>query len=185
MKPDEIQTIIETAIKNEIKYFWVYIILSVVIGIAGTYIFEYFKQKGKNLATKSDIKVLTEKVEDVKSEYVKQIEKFKGTQKIIDQNKEDLYKRVVELNGLLLKAGSDPQFNMYEKLFETTRNILFIINSNYIFDNIKNEAISIEADYNSWLQSIEDAKRSNSIKFTFSTKRTQKSLKNIQEVILK
>ena len=41
------------------------------------YLFSYSAEKGKNLATKEDISEITKKVEDVKSEYVMELEKLK------------------------------------------------------------------------------------------------------------
>jgi hypothetical protein len=68
MDPEELKTLIETVISNKIKYFWVYILLSGIFGIAAAYSIEYFKNKGKNLATKQDIEEITKKVEGIKAD---------------------------------------------------------------------------------------------------------------------
>jgi len=54
----------------------------ILISIAGIYIFKdylfsYSSEKGKNLATKEDIKEITREIESVKSEYLVELEKFK------------------------------------------------------------------------------------------------------------
>ncbi len=54
----------------------------ILLGIGGIflfrkYLFSYSSEKGKNLATKEDIKDITRKVEEVKSEYVAELERLK------------------------------------------------------------------------------------------------------------
>ena len=68
MNPEEIKTLIETVINNKIKYFWVYILLAGILGIVAAYSIEYFKNKGKNLATKQDVEEITKKVESIKAD---------------------------------------------------------------------------------------------------------------------
>lgn len=68
MNPEEIKAIIETVISNKVKYLWLYTFLSCLFGVVAAYSIEYLKSKGKNLATKQDIEVITEKVESVKAE---------------------------------------------------------------------------------------------------------------------
>lgn len=68
MNPEEIKTIIETVISSKINSFWVYILLSGFFGITAAYSIEYFKNKGKNLATKQDIEEITKKVEGIKAD---------------------------------------------------------------------------------------------------------------------
>ncbi|HZX59177.1 MAG TPA: hypothetical protein VFE54_10635, partial [Mucilaginibacter sp.] len=47
----------------------------------------YFNEKGKNLATKEDIESITEKIEKIKSEFVKDIEFLKADLSYINQSK--------------------------------------------------------------------------------------------------
>jgi len=74
MNPEEIRTIIQTTIEGKIKYFWVYVLLSGLLAIIGAYSIEFFKNKGKNLATKQDIEDVTRKIEEVKAEIYSQQE---------------------------------------------------------------------------------------------------------------
>ncbi|MFZ0962921.1 MAG: hypothetical protein WAO35_18805 [Terriglobia bacterium] len=60
------------------------------------YLRGYFKEKGKNLATKEDIKEITEKVEAVKAEYAKQRELDKDAINLMDKQR-DLSSQVVDL----------------------------------------------------------------------------------------
>lgn|GEM_PF-1957787 len=47
----------------------------------------YFNEKGKNLATKEDVEEITEKVEKIKSEFIKDIEYIKADLSYLNQNK--------------------------------------------------------------------------------------------------
>ncbi|MDY3530308.1 hypothetical protein PG593_11060 [Riemerella anatipestifer] len=47
----------------------------------------YFNEKGKNLATKEDLEEITEKVEKIKAEFIKDIEYIKADLTYINQNK--------------------------------------------------------------------------------------------------
>jgi len=74
MKPEEIKALIQATIKGKIKHFWIYILLSVIIGFGSAFATEFFKNKGKNLATKQDIENITRKIEDVKAQIQNQQE---------------------------------------------------------------------------------------------------------------
>jgi Na+/phosphate symporter len=79
MSPDEIKTLIEEIRKNEIQYFWFYILLSILFGMISNFVLEYFKNKGGNIATKQDIVNITQKIESVKLEIYKsqEVDKLK------------------------------------------------------------------------------------------------------------
>ena len=81
------------------------------------YLPAYFNEKGKNLATKEDIKEITDKVESVKSNYAKDIEAFKRELDSLEKRKEigaqviDLINRYKELP----KNASDDVMRDFEK----------------------------------------------------------------------
>jgi hypothetical protein len=60
------------------------------------YLPTYFQEKGKNLATKEDIKDITDKVEAVKAEYARQLEQFKHDIALSERRRE-LSAQVVDL----------------------------------------------------------------------------------------
>ncbi len=60
------------------------------------YLLTYFQEKGKNLATKEDIKEITDKVEFVKADYAKQLELFKCEITLLEKRRE-LSAQVVDL----------------------------------------------------------------------------------------
>jgi hypothetical protein len=59
----------------------------------------YFNEKAKNLATKEDVGAITEKVEKIKSEFVKDIEFIKADLSYINQNKFSI--KTVERDALI------------------------------------------------------------------------------------
>jgi hypothetical protein len=60
------------------------------------YLPTYFQQKGKNLATKEDIKEITDKVESVKTAYARELELFKHEITVLEKRRE-LSAQVVDL----------------------------------------------------------------------------------------
>ena len=60
------------------------------------YLPTYFQEKGKNLATKEDIKEITDKVESVKTDYARQLEFFKHEIALLEKRRE-LSAQVVDL----------------------------------------------------------------------------------------
>lgn len=69
MTPDEIRTIVESAIDDKVMIqYWYYLATLIVAGLTA-YIGAYVSTRAKNLATQEDIQKLTAKVEDVKAEY--------------------------------------------------------------------------------------------------------------------
>jgi len=156
MTPDEIKSIIETVINNKIRYYWVYIFLSVILALVSVYIAEYLKNKAKNVATKEDIEILTKKVEEIKTEYIKQIEVFKGNQLLKNQKKKDLYDNVEELRAFILKAKNEKTFNNWEQLSTKMQGIMISISTNAIFNELIHERDLIENEHNIMVKNINE-----------------------------
>ena len=68
MSPIEIEELITKTISDTTGTYQISLLLSVILALITTYFFQYFKDKGKNLATKEDIGEITQKIEDVKAE---------------------------------------------------------------------------------------------------------------------
>ena len=77
----------------------------------------YFNEKGKNLATKEDVEIITEKVEKIKTEFVKDIEFIKADLSYINQNKFSI--KAAERDSLL------DTNNKYSKWLNYLMNISF------------------------------------------------------------
>lgn len=91
----------------------VFIVSLCVIGLfAKKYLPSYLQQKGRNLATKEDIKEITDKIESVKTQYTKSIEELKADLSIRNEQK----LRILEKrNEALLKLFEDCQELIIEK----------------------------------------------------------------------
>ncbi|OGP71646.1 MAG: hypothetical protein A2W09_04280 [Deltaproteobacteria bacterium RBG_16_50_11] len=78
MKPEELKAAIDAAIGAKIILSYPQLALFVFITAVVAYFGAYFKKKGENLATSEDVRLLTQKFEDVKITYYKQIEDYKA-----------------------------------------------------------------------------------------------------------
>jgi hypothetical protein len=81
---------------NTVMNLFTWVILFVGGLLFRNYLPNYFKEKGKNLATKEDIKEITDKVEAVKAHYLKQVELYKQELGLMEKRRE-LSAQVVEL----------------------------------------------------------------------------------------
>jgi hypothetical protein len=77
MSPEEIKATIDAAIGAKIMLTYPQLSLFVLLSGVAAYIGAYIKKKGENLATIEDVNLLTEKVEEIKKTYCKQIEDYK------------------------------------------------------------------------------------------------------------
>ncbi len=78
MTPEEIKSVIDTAIGNKVVLTYPQLALFVMLSAAAAYFGAYLKKKGENVATAEDVRRLTEKVEEIKSTYTIQIEDYKA-----------------------------------------------------------------------------------------------------------
>lgn len=181
MTPDEIKLIVETAISGKIKFFWIYILAAVIIGLASSFLFEYFKTKGQNLATKSDIEILTRKVEEIKYEYLKRIQLLKGIQDIKNPKRKELYVKVEALRSLFIDYKNQQYIKELDTVYTQTRELLIFLASNDAFSDMSNEISIIEKDYNSWV-TIAKEKQGKNVLIEFDS--TSKALESIQRKLL-
>lgn len=74
MDRQELRVIIEEAVKATNPFsWWLYLVLALISGIAA-FFGSYLKRKAENLATREDIAEITEKVEDVRTQYKERLE---------------------------------------------------------------------------------------------------------------
>jgi hypothetical protein len=194
MTPEDIKTIIETVIDNKIKYFWVYIIISVILALVAAFVFEFIKTKTHNLATKSDIATLTDKVESVKYDYLKKIEEYKKElsgkyelEKALIYSKVEIYQRATSLKVTILKRknnlGSEKE--LMEQFFNKIPELLIHLGSHFqIRTDLSEEIAALEKSYNEIVLSIEQARSSGSTKYHIDLERIEKVIDNIQVKIL-
>lgn len=176
MNPEEIKVLIETTIKGELEYQWLYVLLSGVFGLFVGGIIEYVKTKGKNIATKQDIEELTRKIEVVK-----------GGQQLRYKKINEFYDKTIALKALLLTIKNEASNEVSNnELFERTKGILKAINSDVIFSKVLlAESQIIEDDYNSWVLSIESSRERGESSFSFDFDKTFEIIGKIQDKVLK
>ncbi len=78
MTPEEIKAAINAAIEAKVVLTYTQLTIFVFFCAVAAYLGAYVKKKGENLATIEDIKRLTDKVEEIKTTYSKQIEDYKA-----------------------------------------------------------------------------------------------------------
>jgi len=85
MDPIELKSMIEEAINKKFPW-WFYLLIFLLPAIAG-FLGSYLRKKGENIATKEDIKDITEKIEKVRSQYSEQLETVKASLQLSNQLK--------------------------------------------------------------------------------------------------
>ncbi|NTW88977.1 MAG: hypothetical protein HGB26_07640 [Desulfobulbaceae bacterium] len=90
---------------------WLPAINLFIIIIGGLLIYKYlpayFVQKGKNLATKEDVEIITEKVEKIRSQYSADIERLKATldsESALLQKRRQIYEEIVSSLRIFLSG---------------------------------------------------------------------------------
>lgn len=194
MTPEDIKTIVEIIIENKIKYFWVYILLSVILGMASTFFLEFIKRKGQNFATKSDIKILTNKVESVKYDYLKKIEEYKKVlsakyelEKTLISSKVDAYQLATSLKVTILKRKSNlgSEKELMEQFFNKIPELLIHLSSHIqIRTDFKDEITTMEKSYNDIVFNIEQTRASGATKYHIDLEKIEKVIDNIQQKLL-
>lgn len=196
MTMQNINTIVETIIEGKIKYFYLYNVLSFALGLLGSYFIEFFKTKGKNLATKSDIDLLTSKVESVKYDYLKKIEEYKNElsgkyelEKVLLSSKIQSYQLATSLKVVILQRKSnlgDEQYLM-EQFFQQIPALLIHLCSHFkIRKDLGEEIESMEMAYNQIVSYIEEqSKLSGEQKYNIDLARFEKIIDSIQEKLLR
>ena len=194
MTPEDIKTIVETIIENKIKYFWGYILISVIFGMASTFVLEFLKTKGQNFATKSDIEILTNKVESVKYDYLRKIEEYKKElsgkyelEKTMISSKVEGYQRATSLKITILKRknnlGSEKE--LMEQFFNKIPELLIHLNSHFqIRTDLKEEITAMEDSYNDIVSYIEQTRASGASKYHIDLEKIENVIDNIQKKIL-
>lgn len=88
-------------------------VVAIALFLIGQYLIYYFREKGKNLATKEDIGGITHEIEDVKNQYSSDLEKFKADLQVMVRNESILTENI---NEALMNFFRDVTSLYYEKL---------------------------------------------------------------------
>lgn len=78
MTLDDVKAAVDAAIGNKVILTYPQLVLFVILSGVAACIGSYLKKKGEGLATQEDVNRLTEKVETIRTTYVKQVEDYKA-----------------------------------------------------------------------------------------------------------
>lgn len=159
MTTDELKSIINIILNKQLKYFLKYILLSIIISTFGFYFFGFLKTKALNLATKSDLHILTNKVESIKYNYLKKIEDYKKVsnqkrelEKTIINKKTEIYNFISKLTVQILKRIDEPgnERKLLKDIFwEKIPDLLIQLNSHVrIKTEYQKEIETLNIEYN-------------------------------------
>jgi hypothetical protein len=106
MTPEQLQQYVDASLKQRDQFNLVFYPLTIVLSIGGAWLISYFREKGKNLATKEDISEITTKVESIKAglgakQYFSQI-RYERELKVY----EELWPKLCDLESIVLSLRS-------------------------------------------------------------------------------
>jgi len=188
MTPEEIKVVIEQTIDGKLGIYPLYILGAGVLSLIVTLIVEYFKTRAKNLATKHDIEILTQKVEDVKIQYAKQMEIFKSNYQLkslkikeMYDNTENLYQLIIMFNNPKSKEGQS--INLEEMLL-LMQSICITIASSSVFENLISEGQLIENQHNYFIDKLKRLKANKDKQINIDTIEVRRIIKLIQKKLI-
>lgn len=97
MTPSEISNVVEEAIRQRLGLQWWGYLIWLLLTASAAFLGSYFREKGRNTATKEDIANITRKVEEVKTEYVKDVEALKVGLSLISKKQSLLFDEKVRV----------------------------------------------------------------------------------------
>ena len=97
---------------NSTRFNWLLYLLIFVISGAGAFLGAYLKKKGENVATKQDLKQMTDIVENIRSKYTEQIESHKSS---------------LQLSNQLKLAALDKRLQKHQEAYTLWRKLIFSI----------------------------------------------------------
>ena len=109
---------------TQINFIAIVILIILIPFFIKVYLPSYFTEKGKNLATKEDIKEITDKIESVKTYYTKEIEAYKKQLELLEKRQEisaqviDLINRYKEIPTTPGKENDEILRNLEKDYFK-------------------------------------------------------------------
>lgn len=111
-------------------YWLQFTIFAIIAGLV-QYIITYFKEKGKNLATKEDITGITEKIESVKDSYNKSLELYRFELERFFESSKSIINLCNSLDDRLIRLIIECKENMDNDLLKNNRDYTNTVNSIY------------------------------------------------------
>lgn len=154
------------------------IVSQAILAIFTAVVISYAKKRGENMATKHDIKSITDKIEEIKLEYSMKLEEYKSEltrkyeiEKIMIDNKSDIFKKLQRLKTSIIKRknniGSEKE--LMEAIFSLIIEISIQVGSISLFDkSVKDLVINLTEENNKIVKYVDDLKATGQTKYTMN-----------------
>ena len=173
------------------------LILDSIIILLGLYLIlikSYYSEKGKNLATKEDIKEITDKMESVKLDYLRRIEEYKKElnikyelEKTLINSKVKAYQIATALKETIIRRKSNfgIEKDQMQEIFENIPELLIHLNSQVHLKNMfQEETKAMQESYNGIVFYIEQLRTSGTKTYVINLDTIDSNLEKIQEKLL-
>lgn len=173
------------------------LILDSIIILLGLYLIlikSYYSEKGKNLATKEDIKEITDKMESVKLDYLRRIEEYKKElnikyelEKTLINSKVKAYQIATTLKETIIRRKSNfgIEKDQMQEIFENVPELLIHLNSQVHLKNMfQEETKAMQESYNGIVLYIEQIRTSGKKSYVINLDTIDSNLEKIQEKLL-
>lgn len=173
----------------------VLIVSQVILAIISGFVFSYAKKRGENMATKHDIKSITDKIEEIKLEYSKKLEEYKTEltkkyeiEKIMIDVKSEIFKKLLSLKSSIIKRknniGSEKE--LMDTIFTLIIEISIQVGSMSLFDQkVKNLVIQLTDEHNKIVKYVKDLIASGETKYIMDFNPIDKIIDQLQAEIIK
>jgi hypothetical protein len=106
----QLEILVKEAVNNAIHFdWWLYLLIFLIAG-AGAFMGSYLKKKAENIATKEDIEEITKKIEDIRAQYMAELESHKAS---------------LQLSNQLKLAALDKRLQKHQEAYTLWRKLLF------------------------------------------------------------
>jgi len=170
-------------------------VLVILLGFYWIFIKSYSAEKGKNIATKEDIKDITDKIESVKLDYLKLFEDYKKylnfknelEKTLINPKFKEIYKLVTSTKEIIFRrqnnlAGED----VMEQLFNNIREILTAIPAQIqLKDKLNEELIALMNWNNEFVLYVDELKRRGETRYEMKCESIMKIMDDMQSKIMR
>jgi hypothetical protein len=171
------------------------IVSEILLAIFAGFVLSYAKKRGENIATKHDIKSITDKIEEIKLEYSKKLEEYKSEltrkyeiEKIMIDNKTEIFRKLQQLKSAIIKRKNNigPESELMETIFGLIIEISIQIGSISIFNqSIKDLAVKLTEENNKIVSYIFDLRAKGETKYTWNFDPIDGIIDSLQNEIIK
>jgi len=166
----------------------------ILLGLYWIFIKSYYSEKGKNHATKEDVKEITDKIESVKLDYLRKIEEYKKELNIkyeigktLIDNKVKAYQIATSLKETIIRRKSNlgSVKDQMQQIFENIPELLIHLNSQVqLKEMFLEESKAMEVNYNEIVFYIEQLRTAGEKKYVINLDIIDQILDKIQVKLL-